>query len=281
MAMFSQTGTTLKIAEEIAIGLRAESGCELIFHMINSLPAPTLDEFDVIGIGSPVYIFRPPFPVIDFVKSLPDLKGKAFFVFVQYGTTPGDCGNWIRRELRRKHGQDAGYLLTRGPNYFISYVKHGYLFSPDSPTHFEIDTARRFGQLLVRRYASKISETETKDPRTHVVHAFERFTTNRLFVKMLLSRFFMANHHCDGCGICIQKCPVKNITPGVKMRPVWHTNCILCGTCQMVCPKDAVSSPFDWLIFDPFVAYNVSRARCEKTHFSRVSHAEGKTLRLE
>jgi len=281
IAIFSQTGTTLRVAEEISDGLRAASGCEIIFHTIHSLPVPSPAEFDVIGIGTPVYMFRPPFPVKDFINSLTDLKGKSFFTFVQYGSAPGACGNWIRKQMQKKHARDIGYLLTRGSDYFIGYIKRGYLFSADSPNQHELNKAHNFGQLLIRRLGSKIEETEKFDPATHPVYAIERFTTNRLYTKLLYSRFFKADERCDACGICIKKCPVKNIKPGMKKHPVWNSNCILCGTCEMVCPKDAVSSPFDWLIFAPFMAFNINKAKREKTPYVRVAHGDGKTVRIE
>lgn len=52
---------------------------------------------------------------------------------------------------------------------------------------------------------------------------------------------------CKGCGLCIEKCPVKVIewskelgfmgTPAVKPR---IAGCIVCGICQTVCPDAAI-----------------------------------------
>ncbi|GAB4266641.1 4Fe-4S ferredoxin [Thermincola ferriacetica] len=52
---------------------------------------------------------------------------------------------------------------------------------------------------------------------------------------------------CKGCGLCIEKCPVKVIewskqlgflgTPAVLPR---MDGCIVCGTCQTVCPDAAI-----------------------------------------
>ncbi|MBP2635220.1 MAG: ndhI 3 [Firmicutes bacterium] len=52
---------------------------------------------------------------------------------------------------------------------------------------------------------------------------------------------------CKGCGLCIEKCPVKCIdwseglgvygTPRVEAD---MKKCILCGICQMVCPDCAI-----------------------------------------
>ena len=52
---------------------------------------------------------------------------------------------------------------------------------------------------------------------------------------------------CKGCGLCIEKCPVKCIgwseglgvygTPRVEVN---MEKCIVCGICQMVCPDCAI-----------------------------------------
>lgn len=52
---------------------------------------------------------------------------------------------------------------------------------------------------------------------------------------------------CKGCGLCVEKCPVKVIewadelgfmgTPSVKPR---IEGCIVCGICQTVCPDAAI-----------------------------------------
>lgn len=52
---------------------------------------------------------------------------------------------------------------------------------------------------------------------------------------------------CKGCGLCIEKCPVKCITwskeLGVSGTPRVEADmkkCIACGICQMVCPDCAI-----------------------------------------
>jgi ferredoxin len=276
---FSQTGSTLKVAEHITEGLKT-SGAEITNCRLMDGNIPDIRDYDVIGIGTPVYIFRPPFTVTDYVKSLPDLDGKSFFTFVLCGTFPGACGNQIRDLMTKKHARDLGYLLTRGADYFIGYIKRGYLFSPDSPGQLDLKAAANFGELIAERLKSGVYETEQSDPHTHFIYAVERFTTNRLNTKLLYSRFFSASKKCDACGICVKKCPVQNISLKGKEKPIWRNECILCATCQLVCPKDAISSPFDWRIFSPFMDYNIRKAKRENIPWVKVGHEKGKTIRV-
>jgi flavodoxin len=130
---FSQGGTTARVAESIAVGLRAVEWQADLFNLKDGQP-PEAGGYDLIGIGSPVYYFRPPFNVMDYVKSLPDLSGRASFVFVVHGTYRGDTGATIRRTLAHNGAREVGYLHCRGADYFLGYLKQGYFFSPSSPT---------------------------------------------------------------------------------------------------------------------------------------------------
>jgi flavodoxin len=112
LVYYSQGGNTSRIAESIAKGLRA-SDHVVDLHNLKDGPAPNPGSYDFLGIGTPTYYFRPPFIVTDHLDSLPDLSGKPFFVFVVYGTDPGDAGNVVRRVLERKGGREIGYNRRR------------------------------------------------------------------------------------------------------------------------------------------------------------------------
>jgi menaquinone-dependent protoporphyrinogen IX oxidase len=98
IAYFSQGGTTRSVSEQILKGLNDEQ-IQVDLYDIAEGPLFDINSYDMIGIGSPVYIYRPPFKVIEFIKSLPDLDGLPFFTFVLYGTRPGRTGNVLRNLL--------------------------------------------------------------------------------------------------------------------------------------------------------------------------------------
>ena len=55
----------------------------------------SIRNYDMLGIGSPVYIYRLPFIVIEYITSLPKLNGLPFFIFIMYGTKLGTMGTQL------------------------------------------------------------------------------------------------------------------------------------------------------------------------------------------
>lgn len=282
IAYFSQGGTTATVAENIAEGLRSK-GHDVDLHHMNEVPTPELGGYGLLGVGLPVYYFRPPFRVMDFLRELPDLNGLPVFVFVQYGTLHGDTGTVVRNALTIKGGREVGYFKNTGADYFLGYLKRGYLFSPNNPTVLNLEAAKEFGRN-VAGWVTGGNYTKPDDDRPpHGVYRLERFLTNRWFVKLMYSRvFFVRTKKCVSCGLCMKICPLKNITADENGRPLWGRHCLLCLYCEMKCPTDAIVSPVSWPLFSPFMVYNVWRARRDSAiENARVVHEKGHTRRID
>ena len=257
IAYLSQGGSTKKIADQVAIGL-SDDGFMVDTYDVSAGLQTDLRSFDLLGIGTPTYVFRPPFNVMDFLRSLPPLSGKPFFVFLLYGTIPGTAGNIVRRKLARKGGREVGYRKFKGPDYFIGYLQRGVLFSPDNPTNEELQVAREFGRSVATFASGGGYAKPPRDSPPTVVHTFERIVTMRFLLSQFYSRFFKANQErCSSCGICVENCPQGNISLDDNGKPIWGRDCMGCFYCELRCPEDAITSPMDWPLFEPFMAYNI------------------------
>jgi len=270
---FSQGGTTQRVAEAIAAGLRG-AGCTVdLCNLARAVP-PATTGYDLLGIGSPAYYFRPPFKVMDYLEGLPPLDGLPAFAFVLHGSYRGDTGTLIRRALAVKGATELGYFHCLGSDMFLGYLRRGFLFSPGHPTLNELTAAREFGRAVARRACSPPGQ----DPAPRFIYRLERFLSNRWLARHLYSRLFRADPAlCDSCDICAKLCPTGNIT--VQDRHVrWGRDCLLCVTCEMKCPRDAIRSVLDWPAFQPFLAYNVRQAsRDPGLEHVRVIHRAGRT----
>ncbi len=278
---FSQGGTTARVAEYIAIGLRVAGYQVDLCNMKDEQP-PDLSGYDLLGIGSPAYYYRPPFSVMDYVNSLPDFGGLPAFVFVVHGTYRGDTGNTIRHVLARKGPQEVGYFHCYGADFFLGYLNEGYLFSADHHTAGELAQAEDFGLEVAARLAGKEYVRPKDDPAPPMLYRLERFLVNRWLTREVFSRLFGVHvGKCNGCDVCVEVCPTGNITKDKGGRPVWGRDCLLCLTCQLKCPEEAITSPVSWPLFRPFMIHNVRQAaRDPAIDHARVIHIRGQTQRV-
>jgi ferredoxin len=50
---------------------------------------------------------------------------------------------------------------------------------------------------------------------------------------------YIINDKCEGCGDCVDECPVESITEKDGTYTIDADSCVDCGTCTEVCPVDA------------------------------------------
>jgi ferredoxin len=86
---FSQTGNTRTIAERIQRGI-IETGsiCDLVG--LKDVATSSLSDYDLIGIGAPVFYYQEPFNVRDFIEALPEREGQHWFVFCTHANIIGN-----------------------------------------------------------------------------------------------------------------------------------------------------------------------------------------------
>lgn len=46
---------------------------------------------------------------------------------------------------------------------------------------------------------------------------------------------------CDGCGTCVDECPMDVFTVNEKAAPANIEDCMECGLCETVCPNEAIT----------------------------------------
>jgi ferredoxin len=207
------------------------------------------------------------------------LANKSAFVFITYGTIQRSCGNDILNQLQEKGAFNLGYFKSQGADYWIGYIKRGYLFSPDSPNAMDLNSAENFGKIVAARYTDNIQVPFRFDRAIPWMYHVEKMLVARPMAK-IYSKMFSVDNNCNNCGICIKSCPVGNITEN-NGKPAWHSNCLLCASCELSCPNDAIHSAFDMNTFAPFMNYNIKHALRRNTPYRKVSHKNGKTIPVD
>lgn len=278
---FSQGGTNKLAATSIG-GCMQEAGHGVDLWNLKDGPPPSPLNYKLLGIGTPTYYYRAPFNVTDYVNSLPDLTVLSTFVFVVHGAYRGSTGNTVRQALGQKGVREIGCFHCFGADFFHGYLKEGCLLSPDHPTKEELKRARDFGHEVAARFAGAPYIAPDKDPPARLIYRFERFLANRVFVKYIYSRSFRVSNQCrPDCDLCIRQYPCQNIRRDGSGRLQWGSNCLLCLSCEMNCPVDAITSPVSWPLFRPFMVLKTWLARRDPSLENvRVVHRHGVTTRL-
>lgn len=261
IVFYSQGGTTKQVANQIMGGLE-EKGVEVTsINMLEEEKIPDSLSFDIIGIGSPTYFFQPPNKIVDYIKDLKDLTKKKFFVFVLYGTYKGKTGNFIRKMLKKKHGDEIGYFACRGADYAYGYLKVNYLFSAGHPISDELSAARNFGIEVAEKFDNEYTRPPYEKD-VSLVYRYERFILNRWFNNNLYSRTFsVVMDKCTSCNKCIEACPNSNIQLDENKGIIWGRDCQLCCYCVMYCPTEAITlGASKWLMFKRLMRYNTKAA---------------------
>ena len=283
---FSITGTTERVAEAVADGLR-ESGCEATLHDLRDGPVPGTAGYDIVGVGFPVHWFRMPVNVSAAFRALGDLSGRSGFVFALCGTYRGAGLNLARAALRKTGAREIGVFACHGEGRFHGYSIVGHQFSTGHPDTDDLAAARAFGAGLPAAHgaasAGKPIARVAPDPHTHWVHAVERAFVAPWISRLFLQRFIGVDpSRCVRCGTCSRICPTHNIAWERGELPRWGKDCILCLSCAEFCPESAVRCPITWPVFRPFLLYNVRNAGNDPSLVHRrVELRRGKLVPLE
>lgn len=273
---YSLNHSTEKIAEKISAGLR-QAGLETTLCNIKDKTCPDPLDYDLLGIGSPVYAFQIPMNVMSCLERFPDLNGKKTFAFLTHGSYMLNAGDMLKRGLQLKNAQIQGWYYSFGADYFLPYNKQGCLPSYGHPSPEELDTAQEFGLDM----GKGINEMRWLEVSRHpsFMYRMEQFLCRPWFVRNIYQKLFHLNKdQCIQCGLCIENCPAHNIHADAEGYPKWEHRCIMCLECEKTCPQEAISSVVNGPIMKPFINYNVKQIMNDPELTKvQVKHHHGKT----
>lgn len=136
--------------------------------------------------------------------------------------------------------------LLHQKGYFTTYEKMIVM-----PSNFVIATKKELGAELLRILPEKVdgivnevlsgkvyrTKPKTLDRVLTYIARIEKYGSK------LFGRFIRVSESCNGCGLCVKKCPQRNIRL-FHQKPVFQLNCILCLKCIYSCPKRALTPCF-------------------------------------
>ena len=228
---FSGTGNSKYVAKRIADAL----GDEILnlndrIKVSDTLSVETDERLIVV---TPTYAWRIPRVVCDWLRKT-ELRGakQAWFVMT-CGSEIGNADKYNRELCTEKAISCMGTAQIVMPENYIAMFP-----APQA------DEARQIvaqAEPSIDRAIAAIQRNQPFAPtRNNLYDRFMSGPVNPIFYKFFVkANAFTASGACIGCGQCVKRCPMNNVT--IKDgKPVWGRNCTHCMACICYCPVSAI-----------------------------------------
>lgn len=232
---FTGTGNTLKVCEKFQQQLNTRGvQCQLC-PMSLTEPAPNPNAFDLVGFAYPVHGFNAPYVVYKFVRNLPKVVGKNFFLLYTSGE-PVAMNHASTLHLTAKIKKRGFARLTNEYHYVMPY---NMIFR-----HTDLQ-AQKMWQTAERLIPLDVDELLAGTPHRLRSPAFGRLVTWVLRIEHSAmktnGKSFKVTKQCVKCMKCVKNCPVNNIAYDEKKGKFKFGNkCVMCARCSFHCPKNAI-----------------------------------------
>jgi flavodoxin/ferredoxin len=237
---FSQTGNTEKIAKAIQTGIKQTIGrCDIA--KIKDANPRRLFEYDLIGLGSPVFGTEPG-NVRAFINNMRFVGGKHIFVFCTHGGVPIYFFPSIIPVLKKR-----GVVVIGTQDWYgdCSELHHIYPYpTAGHPDEIDLKEAQIFGSEMVER-SRRISAGEIglipPLPKKIPQVAPEESVSIKIIKAFPTKGVKFHAEKClyPKCRLCMDNCPMDGIDLTVK-PPVIAKPCLICSFCGRICPTGAI-----------------------------------------
>ncbi len=238
---FSGTGNSLSVARDIA-----ETTNGKLIPLASLVKQETIStNAEVIGIVFPVYDFKPPPIVLEFIRRLSEIDSKYLFAVGTYGVTPLNAMKTLDKEIRTCGGKLSLGFVVRMPHNSIGHKT----ITIDEQTKMFENWKRKLEVVVGYVNTRKEGILETTNILFQLISSGLIFRVLPSLLRLAWhittkgwkSLAFISDEKCDGCGICVRICPVDNIEM-IDNRPSWSNHCATCFACLQWCPRESIQA---------------------------------------
>lgn len=256
---YSQTGNTQSIARAIQKGMTPHvDQCDLAH--VKTVKSEDLNGYDLIGLGTPVWMggFTPNVRI--FVENLPKQNGKHIFSFNTHGVMPELYFPGVTRKLTMKGFTVIGTGDWYGSVHFQIAPKP--YFTDGHPDEVDLAEAGTFGRQMAQ-VSQKISAGQTD-----LIPPLPEFQLTPQLLALL--EFYQSGHnpHIHGqisydrekclypkCRLCEENCTMGYIDlsadpPRYGSKGDGCDMWMGCTFCELICPTGAISCDWDKALED-------------------------------
>jgi formate hydrogenlyase subunit 6/NADH:ubiquinone oxidoreductase subunit I/flavodoxin len=145
---YSATGSTAKIAKAIHRGMRSLMECDIV--SLAEADPKKMAQYDVIGIGGPIWYFRETANLRLFAWKLPKMPGKLCFMFCAHGSEPIGFFASLAQMLAKRSLTIIGWKDWFGAALQVLHMPKPYL-TDGHPDAIDADSAEAFGREMADR----------------------------------------------------------------------------------------------------------------------------------
>lgn len=236
---FSGTYNTFLAATYIAKYFKLNDiEVDVVLYNTKKMDDKDPNDYDLIGIGYPIHAFNVPQAFYHFIKALPKVNNKKYFIFKTSGEpfkVNSASSYRIYKSLKKK-----GYKLVMEKHLLMPYnimfryknevVKQQYLYL----------------EPLCNVMVIRLLNDEVDNIKFYLIFKLVSFVFRIEYLAPKLNHYFCRINkvECNKCLVCVNNCPTGTIYLDENNNIKFSNKCALCMRCTMYCPKNAIKFGF-------------------------------------
>ena len=236
---FSGTGNT-KLCGEYIAKYFISSGHEVVHYVYDARNEfkEDVNDFDMIGLGYPIHAFNTPKIFHTWMKSLPKVKDKPYFIYKVSGEPfcfNNASSNHFVKVLNKK-----GYKKISEKHFLMPY---NIIF------RYKDEIAKQMYLYLDALANLFVQEILNEDYEVIKYRFFEKVVSFLFRIEWIAPNvnawFTSSNKRCTNCKMCLNTCPMQAMYLTKKNKIKIHgSKCALCMRCTYNCPTNAIRFGF-------------------------------------
>ena len=212
------------------------NGVEVDTYEIDAINLVKLNysQYDLLGIGYPIYGFNVPSRFLKFIRKQDFPKGLKTFIYKNSGETY-KANNASSISILKKLKRDKT-IVNNEYHFMMPYNIH---FRYEDELVKEMLT---LDDLLLDVLVKEVLEDISNIKKYSLINRIITFFVKLQYIGGPINSFFykVKKDKCINCNKCIDNCPTKNIFLNKKGEIKFHHDCLMCMRCSLNCPTDAI-----------------------------------------